>query len=283
MNKELVDYIKQQSSGGVSKNKVTEVLLEQGWHQTEIDEAFADAEGVAGGMVQTESSAAVAAGTGGKKNLLIAAVTLLILVLVFAVAVSFMGKGEKKEGSSLPENQEAPAEEGSQSETAGTDEDQVDPAIIAEISQLEKSITPPAGWIVRQGMVNYRPMAIFFKPEAEKDENGDKVINEYVNVIRDNLLNNANDYVEKAKAAWQAKNVGYNLINERKVNLSDGSEAVLITGSFTQNGAEIKNMQLYAGKGDLMYIVSGFVLAKNWDAEKDMIGAAVMSFKFPEY
>ncbi|HNU96517.1 MAG TPA: hypothetical protein PKH95_03845, partial [Candidatus Magasanikbacteria bacterium] len=62
MNKELVDYIKQQSSGGVSKNKVTEVLLEQGWHQTEIDEAFADAEGVAGGMVQTESSAAVAAG-----------------------------------------------------------------------------------------------------------------------------------------------------------------------------------------------------------------------------
>jgi len=283
MNKELVDYIKQQSSGGVSKNKVTEVLLEQGWHQTEIDEAFADAEGVAGGMVQTESSAAVAAGTGGKKNLLIAAVTLLILVLVFAVAVSFMGKGEKKEGSSLPENQEAPAAEGSQSETAGTDEDQVDPAIIAEISQLEKSITPPAGWIVRQGMVNYRPMAIFFKPEAEKDENGDKVINEYVNVIRDNLLNNANDYVEKAKAAWQAKNVGYNLINERKVNLSDGSEAVLITGSFTQNGAEIKNMQLYAGKGDLMYIVSGFVLAKNWDAEKDMIGAAVMSFKFPEY
>lgn len=283
MNKELVDYIKQQSSDGVSKNKVTEVLLEQGWHQTEIDEAFADAEGVAGGMVQTESSATVAVGTGGKKNLLIAAAALLILVLVFAAAVSFMGKGEKKEGSSLPENQEVPAEEGSQSETAGTDEDQVDPAIIAEISQLEKSITPPAGWIVRQGMVNYRPMAIFFKPEAEKDENGDKVINEYVNVIRDNLLNNANDYVEKAKAAWQAKNVGYNLINERKVNLSDGSEAVLITGSFTQNGAEIKNMQLYAGKGDLMYIVSGFVLAKNWDAEKDMIGAAVMSFKFPEY
>jgi len=283
MNKELVDYIKQQSSDGVSKNKVTEVLLEQGWHQTEIDEAFADAEGVAGGMVQTESSATVAVGTGGKKNLLIAAAALLILVLVFAAAVSFMGKGEKKESPSLPENQEVPAEEGSQSETAGTDEDQVDPAIIAEISQLEKSITPPAGWIVRQGMVNYRPMAIFFKPEAEKDENGDKVINEYVNVIRDNLLNNANDYVEKAKAAWQAKNVGYNLINERKVNLSDGSEAVLITGSFTQNGAEIKNMQLYAGKGDLMYIVSGFVLAKNWDAEKDMIGAAVMSFKFPEY
>ena len=283
MNKELVDYIKQQSSDGVSKSKVTEVLLEQGWHQAEIDEAFADAQGVAGGMVQTESSAAVAAGTGGKKSLLIAAVAFLILVLVFAAVASFMGKGEKEEVSSLPESQEAPAAEGLQGETATEGEDQIDPAIIAEISQLEKSITPPAGWIVRQGMVNYRPMAIFFKPEAEKDGNGEKIINEYVNVIRDNLLNNANDYVEKAKTAWQAKNVDYSLVSERKVNLSDGAGAVLLTGSLVQNDAEIKNMQLFVGKGDVMYIISGFVLAKNWDAEKDMIGAAVMSFKFPEY
>ena len=194
-----------------------------------------------------------------------------------------MGKGEKEEVPSLPENQEVPAAEDPQSEAAGADEDQIDPAIIAEISQLEKSIAPPAGWIVRQGMVNYRPMAIFFKPEAEKDGNGEKIINEYVNVIRDNLLNNANDYVEKAKTAWQAKNVDYSLVSERKVNLSDGAGAVLLTGSLVQNGAEIKNMQLFVGKGDVMYIISGFVLAKNWDAEKDMVGAAVMSFEFPEY
>ncbi len=169
-----------------------------------------------------------------------------------------------------------------QSETAGTDEDQVDPAIIAEISQLEKSITPPAGWANRQGMVNYRPMAIFFKPEAERNENGEKVFNEYVNVIRDNLLNGANNYVEKAKTAWLAQNVSYRLINERDVNLSNGAKAKLITGSFTQNSAEIKNIQLFVGRGDMMYIVSGFVLAKNWDAEEDMITAAVMSFKFLE-
>jgi len=281
MNKELVDYIEQQLSAGVSKSKISDVLLEQGWHQAEIDEAFADAQGVAGGMIQTESS--VAAGTGGKKNLLIAAVAFLILVLVFAAVASFMGKGEKEEVPSLPENQEVPAAGNPQNEAAGADENEVDPAILAEISRLEKSIAPPAGWIVRQGMVNYRPMAIFFKPEAEKDENGKKIISEYVNVIRDSLLNNAADYIEKAKTAWQAKNVDYSLISERKVNLSDGAGAVLLTGSLVQNGAEIKNMQLFAGKGDVMYIISGFVLAKNWDAEKDMIGAAVMSFKFPEY
>ena len=281
MNKELVDYIEQQLSAGVSKSKISDVLLEQGWHQAEIDEAFADAQGVAGGMIQTESS--VAAGTGGKKNLLIAAVAFLILVLVFAAVASFMGKGEKEEVPSLPENQEVPAAGNPQNEAAGADENEVDPAILAEISRLEKSIAPPAGWIVRQGMVNYRPMAIFFKPEAEKDENGKKIISEYVNVIRDSLLNNAADYIEKAKTAWQAKNVDYSLISERKVNLSDGAGAVLLTGSLVQNGAEIKNMQLFAGKGDVMYIISGFVLAKNWDAEKDMIGAAVMSFKFPDY
>jgi hypothetical protein len=170
----------------------------------------------------------------------------------------------------------------SQSEAAGTNEDQIDPAIIAEISQLGKSITVPAGWTTRQGMVNRRPMAIFFKPEAERNENGEKVFNEYVNVIRDNLLNGANNYVEKAKTAWLAQNVSYRLISEREVNLSDGAKAKLITGSFTQNSAEIKNIQLFVGRGDMMYIVSGFVLAKNWDAEEDMITAAVMSFKFLE-
>jgi len=170
----------------------------------------------------------------------------------------------------------------SQSEAAGT-EDQVDPAITAEISQLEKSIMPPVGWITRQGMVNRRPMAIFFKPEAEKDGNGKKVFNEYVNVIRDNLISGANSYVEKAKMAWLAQNVSYRLISESEVNLSDGAKAKLITGSFTQNAAEIKNMQLFVGRGDMMYIISGFVLAKNWDTEEEMITAAVMSFKFPEY
>jgi hypothetical protein len=45
MNKELVDYIKQQLSLSVSKNKIADILLEQGWHQAEIDEAFLDAEG----------------------------------------------------------------------------------------------------------------------------------------------------------------------------------------------------------------------------------------------
>lgn len=170
----------------------------------------------------------------------------------------------------------------SQSEAAGTNEDQIDPAIIAEISQLGKSITVPAGWTTRQGMVNRRPMAIFFKPEAERNENGEKVFNEYVNVIRDNLLSGANSYVEKAKTVWLDQNVSYRLISECEVNLSDGAKAKLITGSFTQNATEIKNMQLFVGRGDMMYIISGFVLAKNWDTEEEMITTAVMSFKFPE-
>jgi hypothetical protein len=38
---------------------------------------------------------------------------------------------------------------------------------------------------------------------------------------------------------------------------------------------------LLAVKGDYVYVVTGVVLASNWNIEKDMIGAAVMSFKFP--
>ena len=46
MNQELIDYIKQQMNLNVSKNKIADVLLGQGWQQPELDEAFAAAEGV---------------------------------------------------------------------------------------------------------------------------------------------------------------------------------------------------------------------------------------------
>ncbi|MFZ3100081.1 MAG: DcrB-related protein [Minisyncoccales bacterium] len=288
MNKELVDYIKQQLSVSVSRNKIVDILLEQGWHQAEIDEAFSAAEGDAirengGTPRENEFDGAVGDGGGRNKKILLAAgVAVLVLAMIFAVAASFMGKGEKKEAAPLLD-QEPPAAESSQTETVATEDEQVDPAVIDEISRLEQTITPPLGWTSRQAVVSYRPMALFFKPEQEKDDAGNKIFNEVVNIVRDNLLSKEEEYLAKAKGLLQSEIENYKSLSERKINLSDGSPATLIEGSFTQKEMAVRSMQLYAAKDNRIYILSGVVLAKNWDAEKDVIGAALMSFKFPEY
>ncbi|GEM_PF-690815 len=292
MNKELVDYIKQQLSLSVSKNKITEILLEQGWHQAEIDEAFLDAEGgairaaqeISGGGESNDYSRNDSA--GGKKLLLFAGLGALAMLIVAAMAVSLSGKSgddDKKQAvlpvQNAPEVSETPAVE---QESPAVEENQVDPALLAEISKLEKTIVPPAGWTSRQGTVSYRPLAVFFKPEFEKDATGKNVFNENISVVRDGLLNGQAEYIAKAKAALSGKMSDYKILSDRKVNLADGSPATLIGGSFTQNGLAMKNMQLYAFENNNVYIITGVTLAQNWDAEKDMIGAAVMSFKFPK-
>ncbi len=170
----------------------------------------------------------------------------------------------------------------SQGETAGADKDQADPAILAEAAQLGQTITPPSGWTFHQDVVRYQPMALFYKPEAERDGNGKKIFNENVNIIRDNLLSKEEEYLAKAKGLLQSELENYKSLSERKVNLSDGTPATLIEASFTQKEMAVRSMQLYAAKGDKIYILAGVILAKNWDDEKEMITAAVMSFKFPE-
>ena len=170
----------------------------------------------------------------------------------------------------------------SQGETAGADKDQADPAILAEAAQLGQTITPPPGWTFRQDVVRYRPMALFYKPEAERDGNGKKIFNENVNIIRDNLLSKEEEYLAKAKGLSQRELENYESLSERRVNLSDGTAATLIELSFVQNGLTVRSVQLYAAKGNKIYILTSVILAKNWDDEKEMVTAAVMSFKFPE-
>lgn len=121
-----------------------------------------------------------------------------------------------------------------------------------------------------------RPLAAFFKPGKDKEN---------ISITRESLtasgVANLDEYVAKSKNALQTTISGYTVTANRKVNLADGSPAVLLGGSFTQDGTGLKNMQLFALNGDNVYIVTGVALAADWNQEKDMLGTAVMSFKFP--
>lgn len=308
MNKELVDYIKQQLNIGVSKNDITDVLLGQGWHQSEIDEAFFDAES---SIERRESnlsfegeqfdSPSPKTGNNMRRKIILAAGLTIILIIAGAAAMLLLRGGKDKKNAAVDNQKNPPAATKQTSvenktaspentETAQANPEQaktIDPAILAESVKLEKTIIAPAGWIARQGAVAARPLAVFFKPAPENDAAGKNIFNENISVVKDNFKNSAvadlAAYVAKSKAILQSspKIVDYKTLSDRNVNLSNGSRATLIGGSYMQNGVALKNMQLYAANGDDVYIITGAVLAQNWDAEKDMIGQAVMSFKFP--
>jgi hypothetical protein len=309
MNQELVDYIKQQMSLNVSKNKITDVLLGQGWQQPELDEAFTAAEGVANAAAKSfyddpdpgiKEDIAGDAPRGGtnKKMMLIGVVTLVVVLAIGGILILSSQGGEEKPSIKDPviEVSEEPA-----AGEAGVTVDNNEPAndsgfgkqtpvvdntaVISSVARLEDAITFPAGWELREGVKNNRPTVGYFKPEAEKDASGKEIFTEYISITQDSIkasgATDAVDYLTKSKADLTANITDFKISNEKSVVLGDGTSATLIGGSYTDEGIAKRSMQLFVFKGDEAYVITGFVLASNWEAEKDMLGAAVLSFKVP--
>jgi len=298
MNQELIDYINQQTKISVSKNKITSVLLEQGWHQAEIDEAFAAVEGstgIAKKSVFKESGADSGsekngAGLGAnRKIMLFAAIFLVVLVAVIALVLL---AGKKKTETALPADKDNIAKTADDNAAAAAQEKlaketqaKIDAAMRAAIDKLGASIQPPSGWTARQATVRTRPMAVFFKPTVEKDKSGKEVFNENVSVLRDiyksKSVSDEPSFLEYSRQLMIAAMENYKITSEKEVSLGDGTKATLFYSDYTQEGLALKSMQMYAFKGDDVYIVTGIVLASNWEKEKDMIGTSILSFKIP--
>ncbi len=301
MNQDLVDYIRQQLKTGVSKNKITDTLLGQGWQQTDLDEAFAAAAGAkrapetpAGkdnGFQEIEED--ISRPKFGRQAILLAIAGIAALAVLAGVAMLFL-PSEKKGGGDTAGGQptDTPAENSgatTQNETPA-DTDQIPAALDVDTAalarEMEGLIQPPSGWQEKTGEISLQAALYFMKPAAEKDASGKTIFNEFVNITRGSIkargAADAAAYLEKRKAALQSKIASYKITSERKIKLAGGEEATLINASFTQNGLAMKNTQLFAFKGDFAYIVTAVVLASNWDKEKDMVGAAVTSFKLPQ-
>ncbi|MFZ3074030.1 MAG: DcrB-related protein [Minisyncoccales bacterium] len=299
MNKELVDYIKQQTEINVPKNKITNILLKQGWHQSEIDDAFlASGAGIdnsevsAGGGFEDgrfDDPDQDKNGFGSSQKMLFAVAGVLAVLAIIAGIAVFSPLGDKKEETAPSgagtTTTDLGAGDAAVNQPAGGEEAEVDTAVLTSIEELETSIQPPFGWVAREGTIRSRPLAAFFKAVSEKDSYGKTIFNENISVTLDNFasagVSDEAAYIAKSKTTLQEKIENYKMLTESKVSLGDGSEATMINSSFTQNGLDLKNMQMFAVKNDNVYIITGVALASNWDKEKDMIGMAIMSFKFP--
>ncbi len=305
MNQELVEYIKQQTSLSVSKNKITDILLGQGWQQAELDEAFAAAEGASNAAAskisqeETDPGAAddfeeeTPSGGSKKKIILIGGIT-LVLILAIGGILAFTGGSKKQDKpvvqNPVAENNVQPAQEDNKNPAGNGATNEVDkPAIdnsslIAAAEALSKTITPPTGWQLRQGIIHNRPLVGYFKPTVEGT--GENALTENISITAENIKNagaeSEADYLAKSKSSLATSMQNYKTIVEKPVTLSDGSNATLISSSSTRDGNAIRGMQLFAFKNGVAYVITGVVMASNWDAEKDMLGAAVLSFKFPE-
>jgi hypothetical protein len=305
MNQELVEYIKQQTSLNVSKNKITDVLLGQGWQQAELDEAFNAAEGASKaaenkisyeeeGLDVVDDSGEGASGDPKKKLIIAGGITLVLVLLVGGILAFTSGGGKKEEKPAdqkpVTENNAKPAEENNGQtpevqETTVIEKPAVDnTALITAAEKLSKTVTAPAGWELRQGIINGRPLVGYFKPAPEGT--GENALTENVSITAESLkaanIATEADYLAKSKSALATSLKDYKVTVEKTVKLSDGTGATLIGSSSTQNGNPIRSIQLFTFKDGAAYVVTGVVLASNWEAEKDMLGAAVLSFKFPE-
>jgi len=306
MNQELVDYIKQQMNLNVSKNKIIDILLGQGWQQVEIDEAMTAAEGASMSLKfsgkepgRSEDYSDSGEDSGSNRKTIVAVASVLAAVAVLAGIMILPSIGPKTDDNTAPVdvavnvNTNTPDPNNAPTTTVLSGEEAMVAAAVAAgnaalaeaAKDLSVLIVPPAGWTPREGVMRSKPLAAFFKPTAEKDTSGKEFFNENISVIQENVkvagITTLNEYVAKARARILAEKSGHKITAERKVNLGDASPAVLMGSTFTQNGVAMRSMQLYALKGDYAYVTTAVVLASNWESEKDMLGTSVMSFKYP--
>jgi len=306
MNQELVDYIKQQLNINMSKNKITGVLLEQGWHQSEIDAAFSVAEG--NGRIMDEPAEGDPANdyghdpgsndSGGKRRTVLMAVSGLVIVAAAAGVGIFwlMGNNpaEPKKGSSAPSGNsfgtapndivpvELTAEEKAKADQA---REQVNTKMVEVIKQLEKSIEPPAGWELHVGNIQAYPLAVYVKPSAGGDKTSQK-FKENISIVR--AFYKATDITDEAsflaKARTRLSNAEYNykIISETEVELSDGKKATLWEEKFKKDGTAMQGLQMYVFNGDHVFVLTGVALDSDWNVEKDIIKNSILTFKVPQ-
>jgi hypothetical protein len=147
-------------------------------------------------------------------------------------------------------------------------------------AQWNFTIQIPKGWTVGKGTNNNRQFTLFLSPNPERDQTGNIVFNENINIAKERTNSSFDAYVTLSKQALAKYLQDYRLIEERNVTLG-GEAGKVIGGTFTQNGLQLRSLQLFVQTGSLTYVVTASNLASKWDSDKDPIDASLMSFRLP--
>ena len=134
-------------------------------------------------------------------------------------------------------------------------------------------ISMPKGWVIGDSERLYVE-ALFVEP-ARKDGQPFLV---NVNVVSEATDDNIERYVNRNVALLKNKLKSYKLFGSKVMTLA-GIKAVLIEGTFEQNGYTLQNKQMLLESNNRAYIVTGTALQGDWEAYNPVITQVLQSFK----
>ena len=142
------------------------------------------------------------------------------------------------------------------------------------------SIQSPKGWQTGQGNNNGREFIIFLSPTPVKDTKGTIVFNENINITSEaNKETTPAAYIDKSRQALQKYLTNYKVQEEQDLSIGD-QPAKIIGGTFTQNGLQLRSLQMFAFKGTTVYVITGLALITQWNQDSPAMRASLATFKF---
>jgi len=140
------------------------------------------------------------------------------------------------------------------------------------------SMCPPVGWKTDDSGI--MGTLIFFSSWDGVDaQQAHKAAN--INIVCEPAQDlDLDGYIAAAKELYPKVVKTYEVVAEEKLDLKD-DKAVLLQGIITLgDDQKVHNAQLITIKNGTAYVVTGAVLADNWDEHKDTLIAAIKSFSF---
>ncbi|MBP9759685.1 hypothetical protein KBD45_08390 [Candidatus Dojkabacteria bacterium] len=136
------------------------------------------------------------------------------------------------------------------------------------------SINPPKNWTEEDGS-SYGSIVTFMSDKV----NEDSVFAPNINVVSESAQGySLDEYVDASIEGLTSYLEKYELIDQKKLDIN-GTDAVILSGKFTQENFDIQNMQLIYIKNDTAYIITATVLESEWNSNyEDIFNASFSSF-----
>lgn len=142
-------------------------------------------------------------------------------------------------------------------------------------SQVGFSIVPPARWRA-QPSPGANPVVTFFEPSPD-DSGGAPVLANLVVVVTgtDEGLD-AN--LSAARQQLPGALPNYQPATDERTQLSDGTPAHLLGGTYLQRGVELRNLQLVVVADNSCYVATATTSAARFDSYRDVVLGSLLTF-----
>jgi hypothetical protein len=132
-------------------------------------------------------------------------------------------------------------------------------------------IAPPQGWAVDTSGI--RGTAVVFRDPAPTPA-GARTFNANINVIVGPATGELDLAIDGARRELRTL-PGYTSTADEDVVLADGTAGHLLGGTFTDQGAELRNLQMYTVRGRSSVVVTGTAPASSWASFGGVFDAAL--------